>query len=242
MFFVIQKRKLQAVALLLAAVGLMAVLPRQNAAVPISAAIEEYPPVVVIDPGHGGEDGGTVASDGTTEAEINLSIALQLREILFLSGVETKMTRETDCSIHTEGETIRARKASDIRNRVNLVNATDGAILISIHQNSLPQAKSVHGAQVFYSAVSGSEELAKEMQARLNTSINTDRAKEMRAIDSSVYLMKHVASPAVLVECGFLSNEGETALLKTKDHQNTIALTVAAGYLTWQAGGEQELS
>jgi len=237
MLIVIQKRILYAVAALLALVLLLPALPSQKAVLSVSAQADSAP-VLVIDPGHGGEDGGAVAADGTKEAEINLAIAFRLRQLCFLAGIETAMTREDDISIHTGGDTIRARKASDIRARVELVNEISDPVLISIHQNSLPQAKSVHGAQVFFAGTTGSEELAALVQQRLNGSINRDRAKDHRVIDSSVYLMRHVQCPAILIECGFLSNEEETALLKTDAHQKKIALTAAAGYLAWESGGE----
>ena len=239
MFLIIRKKVLYAMTGLLALVLLMSVLPQQPTAKTANAPLV-VSGIVVIDPGHGGEDGGTVAADGTTESQINLAVAMRLREIFFLAGIETVMTREADISIYTEGETVRARKVSDLNNRVHIVNSIPNAVLISIHQNSLPQAKSVHGAQVFCNANEGSELMAELIQAGLNMSINTDRAKEKRKIDTSVYLMNHIDCPSVLVECGFLSNEHDTALLKTTNHQNKIALTVAAGYLVWCAGGEQE--
>jgi len=237
-FFIIRKKMLVVFAALCACLAVMAVLPAQEALLAADAGAE-LPRILVIDPGHGGEDGGTVAADGTTEAAINLAVALRLREVCFLCGVEPVMTREEDVSIHTEGDTIRARKASDIRNRVALVNSYPNAVLISIHQNSLPQAKSVHGAQVFYNKTAGSETLSHALQQRLNRAVNTDRAKEMRPIDPSVYLMKHSNCAAVLVECGFLSNAGEAEQLKTPSHQKKIALSVAAGYFAW-ADAEQE--
>ena len=239
MFLVIRKRVLCVIAALCACLMLISVLPIQERFHTVDVSVE-LPRILVIDAGHGGEDGGTVASDGTTQASINLEVVLRLREICFLAGIDTVMTREEDVSIHTEGETIRARKASDIRNRVSLINSLTNPVLISIHQNSLPQAKSVHGAQVFFNANKGSEMLSEAVQQRLNACINTDRAKEMRSIDSSVYLMNHIECPGILVECGFLSNEEDTALLKTETHQNKIALTVAAGYLAWSSNGEQE--
>ena len=119
---------------------------RQGNAVQTSAAAlsEESLPVLIIDPGHGGEDGGAVANDGTAESGINLSVALMVEDLARLAGWDTVMTRREDISIHDEGsETIREKKNSDLRNRVALCNSVEGGILISIHQNSLPSVPSV---------------------------------------------------------------------------------------------------
>jgi len=241
-FLVIRKKVLCIVAAFCACLLLMSVLPSREQLLESIGSDVTFQRLLIIDPGHGGEDGGTVAADGTREAAINLSLSLRLREIFFLAGIDTVMTREEDVSIHTEGDSVRARKASDIKNRVAIINSSTNPVLISIHQNSLPQAKSVHGAQVFFNTKEGSESLAKSVQDHLNRSINMDRAKDMRQIDSSVYLMRHCKCPAILVECGFLSNESDTYLLKTENHQKKIALTVAAGYLAWNSSGEQEYS
>ena len=189
--------------------------------------------VLVIDPGHGGEDGGAVAADGTVESQINLAIACQMEEIARLLGIEPEMTRREDISIYSEGsETLRQKKVSDLKNRVSLINDIPGGVLISIHQNSMPTAPSVRGAQVFYNSVSGSEELALAVQDVLNAAINgPDNAKAAKQIGESIYLMKNVTVPAVLVECGFLSNAQETALLNTQSYQTKLAVTILSAAL-----------
>ena len=187
------------------------------------------PFVLVIDPGHGGMDGGAVAEDGTTEAEINLALGLELEDLARFLGLDTEMTRREDVSIHDPAaSTVRAQKASDLKNRAALVNAIPGALLVSIHQNSLPQARGVHGAQAFYNG--GAEALAQAVQEALNAAIN-DRPKEPRAAGDGVYLMAHTEAPAVLVECGFMSNAQETELLKTPAHRTRLAVTILAGVL-----------
>ena len=198
------------------------------------------PTVIVIDPGHGGEDGGAVSESGVMESNINLAVSLQLQDLFRLCGIPTRMTRTEDISIGDHSlSTIRARKASDIRARVAMVDETEGALLISIHQNSLPSSLETHGAQVFWNQQIGAYMLAKTMQKVLNGSINTHRAKEAKKIDSSIYLMNHTQSPAVLVECGFLSNREEAELLQTKRHQIRLAVSIAAGYLRHVSGGEE---
>ncbi len=187
--------------------------------------------VLVIDPGHGGFDPGAVASDGTAESQINLAVGLQMEEIAHLLGIETDMTRREDVSTESDATAaVRQRKNSDLQNRVAQVNDIPGGVLVSLHQNSLPQVPSVHGAQVFYSEAAGSQALAEAVQAALNETIN-DRAKEVKAAGSGVYLLKNAEIPAVLVECGFLSNGEETALLNTQAYQTRLALTILASVL-----------
>ena len=186
---------------------------------------------VVIDPGHGGVDGGAVAADGTIESGINLAVALTLKELFLLFGTEPVMTRETDISIHdAEADTIARKKVSDLHNRVALANGETGAVLISIHQNSLPTAPSVCGAQVFFNDVAGAEPLAGSVQAALNTLVNANKPKHEKNAPSTIYLMQHTEIPAILVECGFLSNPHETTLLKTQSHQLRLAVAVLCGY------------
>ena len=227
----IRKRALLTLALCGCSVlGMASVLWAGLAAEPVFAPVERTPVVWVIDPGHGGEDGGAVSESGLQESGVNLEVSLRLREILRFSGQQTRMTRDGDVSVCDEGlPTIRARKASDIRNRVTLVNETAGAVLVSIHQNSLPSSPETHGAQAFWNAEG--ETLAGRVQEQLNAVINTHRAKEPRQIPKTIYLMNHVTVPAILVECGFLSNAAETALLMEPDYQTKLAAVIAAGCL-----------
>ena len=169
-------------------------------------------PVLVIDPGHGGFDGGALADDGTVEAQINLAVGLQMEETARLLGVEAVMTRREDAALDSPNAgTVRQRKASDLKNRVELVESTPNSVLVSIHQNSLPEVRSVRGAQV-------------------NTVIN-DRPKEVKAAGKNIYLLYHTTAPAILVECGFLSNPQETELLNTPVHQTRLAVTILAAVL-----------
>lgn len=190
--------------------------------------------ILIIDPGHGGEDGGAVAADGTVESQINLAISLRMNEIACLLGIETVMTRQEDVSIYSEGaETLRQKKVSDLKNRAALINGIADGVLVSIHQNSMPTAPKVHGAQVFYNQTEGSEELALAVQEALNASVNDpNSAKTAKRIGDSIYLMKNVTVPAVLVECGFLSNTQETALLNTPEYQTRLAVTILSAALT----------
>ena len=203
------------------------------------SAAEKPPETVVIDPGHGGEDGGAVSPGGVQESHINLAVSKQLRDLLRFAGVPTAMTREEDVTICDEGlGTIRARKASDIRNRVAIVNGTENAVLLSIHQNSLPSSTVTHGAQVFWNQQEGAEALAEAIQTSLNGSINVGNEKHTKQIPPTVYLMNHVTVPAVLVECGFLTNQEETRRLQDETYQRALAVSIAAGYLRGTSEGE----
>lgn len=193
---------------------------------------EGVPITVIVDPGHGGEDGGAVSSDGVQESHLNLAVSLRLNELLRFAGQRTIMTRSEDLSICDEGlDTIRARKASDLRNRVSLVNDTKNAVLLSIHQNSLPSSAVTRGAQVFWNTQSGAQELAVCIQDVLNETINPGNEKKPKEIPQTIYLTKHAQAPSVVVECGFLSNSAETIQLQQPAYQTKLALSVTAGYL-----------
>ena len=233
LFIVFGKKAFYAAAallLVLSAVTVSILLPPK--AVETSVSVSAGKTVWVIDAGHGGEDGGAVAADGSKESDMNLAIARRLEELLALLGEETCMTRTEDVSIHSEdAATLREKKRSDLKNRVALVNSTQGAVLVSIHQNSLPSSKRTHGAQVFFRKEEGSAALANAVQRALNETVNLENEKAEKAIDPSIFLMKNVTAPAILIECGFLSNESETALLKSGEYQQKLAFVIASGLL-----------
>ncbi|MDE6454898.1 MAG: N-acetylmuramoyl-L-alanine amidase [Dysosmobacter sp.] len=211
--------------------GLAAVLWR-GSAVPAFHVREEVPVTVVIDPGHGGEDGGAVSPSGVAESQINLAVSLQVSDLLRFAGQRTRLTRSGDVTICDEGlDTMRQRKTSDLKNRVKLVEETENAVLLSIHQNSLPSSPVTHGAQVFWNRREGAEALAVSIQEALNTAVNAENGKHPRQIPDSIYLMKNITAPGVLVECGFLSNGAETERLQDPAYQLRLAVAVAAGYL-----------
>lgn len=197
-------------------------------------AAEDAPPVtVVIDPGHGGQDGGAVSADGVEESGLNLAVSQRLSDLLRLMGQRTVLTRTEDVMICDESlGTMRQRKVADIHNRVQIVNETENAILLSIHQNSLPSSRVTHGAQVFWNTPPGAEELANRVQTALNGCINVGNEKLPKRIPATIYLMKHCTAPAILVECGFLTNAEETRALQTPEHQRMLAAAIAAGYLS----------
>ena len=215
-------------------IAFAAVLWRGNSvSVPAFGGGRGEPVLVIIDPGHGGEDGGAVSTDGAVkESGLNLSIALRVEDLMRFLGQATAMTRREDVSIHSpEAHTAREKKVSDLHNRVALVNSREGALLLSIHQNSLPSSTVTHGAQVFWNRKDGAEELAQSVQDALNIAVNAENEKKTKAIPATIYLMKNINVPGILVECGFLSNKEETALLQQPDYQVRLATAITAGCL-----------
>lgn len=179
---------------------------------------------IIIDAGHGGVDGGTTSCTGVTESDLNLEISLRLNDFLHLIGIDTKMIRTTDCSVYTSGETIAAKKISDLKERVRIVSETQNAILVSIHQNYFSQSI-YSGAQVFYGKHTDSQKLAKELQENLISTVNQGSKRSAKKA-SGVYLMERVTCPAILVECGFLSNPSEEALLRSDAYQKKLCCII----------------
>ena len=188
---------------------------------------------VVIDAGHGGEDGGAVSPAGTVESGINLEIALRLDAVLALYGTDTVLLRTEDVSLHDpEARTLREKKASDLRNRAQRVEAIPNALLVSIHQNTYTGSGRYHGAQVFYADAESSGDLARHAQEILRRALDPENTRQAAKLPNTVYLMDHITCPAILVECGFLSNPEEDALLRTAGYQTKLAAALASALLS----------
>ena len=165
------------------------------------ATISEMMPMerlhrIVIDPGHGGEDGGAVSCSGKNESGFNLQISLRLNDLLHLLGYDTVMIRSTDTSVYTSGQTIAQKKVSDLKQRVKVVNRTQNALLLSIHQNTFPEGQ-YSGAQVFFCKVPGSEELAKLLQDDFVSSLNPGSARKAKQ-GSGIYLLDKIDRKSVV--------------------------------------------
>lgn len=180
---------------------------------------------IVIDAGHGGEDGGATSCSGRLESIYNLEISLKLRDLLHLLGYRTNMIRTKDESIYKEGTTISAKKVSDLKERVRIINETENAVLISIHQNTFPDSQ-YHGAQVFYGTKGASQSMAETMQRAFCDTVNPGSNRKIKKADG-IYLMKHINCTGILVECGFLSNPQEDALLRTEVYQQKLVCVMA---------------
>lgn len=200
--------------------------------VPENATLEQF--TLIIDAGHGGEDGGATGS-GLLESAINLRIAQKLEMISGLWGIPTVMTRDSEDIPYPETEkTTKARKRYDQKARVELINQTPNGILISIHQNKYPSAKP-RGAQVLYAKTEGSQALGELTHENLITSLDPENRRVAAPISDTIYLTKSVNCPAILVECGFLSHKEEAALLDTEAYQRKLATVLMASYLQYEA-------
>ena len=189
---------------------------------------------VIVDAGHGGDDGGAIGIDGTVEKDINLDIALKLEKILKFYGFNVIMTRTQDVMTCDDGiDSLRKRKISDIHNRFELMRKNPDAIFISVHQNKFEDS-SQHGTQVFYS---GNDERSKELAEAIQTSVTlTLQRKNDRIVKKSgsgIYLLYHAKIPAVLVECGFISNSDEVKKLKDESYRMKLAILIADGLLKY---------
>ncbi|MBE6898650.1 MAG: N-acetylmuramoyl-L-alanine amidase [Ruminococcaceae bacterium] len=184
-------------------------------------------PALILDAGHGGEDGGAVSLSGEKESVINLEITLRLDQMLGLLGECPLMLRQEDVSLHNSSAvTLREKKVSDLKKRATIVNANPTAVLVSIHQNSYSESK-YQGAQTFYASTSGSRELADAVQCALRDLLQPQNTRQVKQIPKSVYLLNHVENRAILIECGFLSNPEEEQLLQQTDYQKKLAMVLA---------------
>lgn len=181
---------------------------------------------IIIDAGHGGVDGGATSCTGILESHMNLDIAIRLDDLMNFIGYNTKMIRTSDVSVYTEGETIAAKKVSDLKNRVKLVNETNNSLLISLHQNYFNQSQ-YKGAQVFYSGNDKDNELAQKLQNSFIQTINVGSSRKIKPA-KGIYLMDNIRSPGILIECGFLSNPEEEALLRDPLYQKKICCVIAS--------------
>jgi N-acetylmuramoyl-L-alanine amidase len=179
---------------------------------------------IIIDAGHGDPDGGAVSCTGVFESCINLQISRRLCDLFRFLGYDTQLTRETDSSVYTQGNTIGEKKISDLKERVRIVNETENAILISIHQNTFSDSR-YGGAQVFYGPKGESKQLANLLQSTLVQTINTGSNRKSKPADG-VYLMEHIEKTGVLIECGFLSNPEECSQLCDDSYQRKIAYMI----------------
>lgn len=187
-------------------------------------------PVVAVDAGHGGNDPGKVGVDGSLEKDINLQIALRLKEYLEQSDVRVVMTREEDTGLYQEEDS--RKKMADMQNRCRRINESNPDLVVSIHQNSYHE-EYVSGGQVFYYKDSANgKKLAEILQERFTYVLGDENRRQAKA-NGNYYLLLHVKSPIVIAECGFLSNRKEASLLQQEDYQDRIAWTLHMGIMEY---------
>ena len=198
-----------------------------------SADIDDDRITVIIDAGHGGEDGGAEV-DGILEKDINLSIADKLADTLRLCGVRVTEIRDEDISVYDDSaQTLREKKVPDLKHRVEIVNGSENNILVSIHQNKFDNS-AFSGAQVFYSSNNDkSRVLAGSIRNSVVSLLQNDNTRELKPANSDIYLLDNATVPAVIVECGFLSNDEERAKLLDSGYQSEMAYSIAMGVLEY---------
>ena len=190
-------------------------------------------PVVVVDAGHGGTDPGKVGVDGSLEKDINLAVAERLKTYLEQDDVKVIMTRETDTGLYSETDS--RKKMADMKKRCEIIEESGADLVVSIHQNSYHQ-EDVSGAQVsYYRKSEKGKRLAEILQKRFDYALGDQNRRKAKPNDS-YYLLLHVKCPIVIVECGFLSNWKEAALLKTEEYQDRVAYTLHMGIMEYLNG------
>lgn len=201
----------------------MCVLARTAAIYTTSNKVKEGEKLVVIDPGHGGKDPGKVGVNQALEKDINLEIALLVKEFLEQDDIKVVLTRDGDYGLYEESDT--NKKVVDIKKRVEIIETSDTDLAVSIHQNSYGSGD-ITGAQVFYYTHSEEGKKAAEvMQTQLKEGIDSSNHRQAKA-NTSYYLLKKTTTPTVIVECGFLSSETEAALLCDNAYQEKLAWNI----------------
>ncbi len=231
------KKLLPAAAILLCITTFLLLMIKSTGRITLntSAEAQEKKPVLIIDAGHGGEDGGAVVGD-VLEKDINLDISYDTADLLKLFGFDVSMTRSSDNALTNEGKDVKQRKYNDMKMRLDMYNSSADNVIISIHQNKFSSASS-HGAQVFYSPNNeNSLRLAESMRNSVVSMIQPDNERECKKAGKEIYLLKNTDNPAVIVECGFISNQNECKLLLDKSYQKKMALAVTTGFLDYYHG------
>ena len=187
--------------------------------------IKPVPQTIIIDAGHGGEDGGAVGINNVLEKDLNLEVSLLLADLFRSAGYNIIMTRTDDRMLYTEH--IKGKlKSQDLKNRLVITEQNPDSIFISIHMNKFPKAN-VSGTQIYYSPNHlSSETLAKAVQSYIKEYVQPDNNREIKKSGSQIYLMKKITTPAILIECGFLSNYDEAELLTDSTYRHILACVI----------------
>jgi len=212
----------------LGAIGVSRTLPAQ----PVQSAQSPADrPVIVIDPGHGGEDGGASAPDGTKEKDLNLSVSLCTAEIPRAAGYDVRLSRSDDRLLYDMygdfTDYTGRKKTYDLRNRLRFAREAEAGLLVSIHMNMFPDPR-YSGLQVYYSPASPeSRTVADTVQSYARLYLQPQNTRETKAATSAIYLLHRAEIPSVMIECGFLSNEEELRRLQSESYRMQLALTIA---------------
>ncbi len=188
---------------------------------------------IIIDAGHGAPDGGAVGDSGVLEKDLNLSVAQILQKFMESGGTRVLLTRSDDNGIYDVSGNIKSKKVSDIKNREKFMKETDADIFVSIHMNKFSE-KQYSGPQVFYSVNDDeSKKIADYIQSNMISALSPVSEREIKPADKNIYLLNNATIPAVLVECGFLSNAEEERNLKDKNYQRKLAWSIYCGLIEY---------
>lgn len=202
-----------------------------------SSRVGNNPPII-LDAGHGGEDGGAIGVGGILEKDINLSVTLKTNAVLHFMGFETLLTRDEDKMTCDDGlSSQRAKKVSDIKNRFALLEESECLCFISIHQNFF--GGNAHGAQIFYSGGNPeSKLLAQKLQDGIRITLQPENERVIKQATDDIYILYHTKKPAVLAECGFISNSDDAEMLTNEEYQNKLAFVIAESTVKYIAEKE----
>jgi N-acetylmuramoyl-L-alanine amidase len=221
-----------AVAMVLTAITVILAISGTNPKIHDTIAPEGKGVTVVLDAGHGGEDPGAIGVNGSYEKDLNLAITLNVAEQLRNLGMNVVLTREDDKLLYKPEENIKGlKKISDLKNRVAIANTYENAILISIHMNSYGN-ESCFGLQTYYGKKDGSNALANSIQASVKTSLQPANKRSVK-YGEGLYLLENSAHPAVIVECGFITNKDECAKLSQKEYQKELSFSIVCGIIDY---------
>ncbi|MBQ3482624.1 MAG: N-acetylmuramoyl-L-alanine amidase [Clostridia bacterium] len=183
-------------------------------------------PVIILDAGHGGEDGGATGTNGVLEKDLNLSLTQALAELLRMAGYTVIETRTVDRLLYDAGTKKGHKKQGDLQNRLKFTEQYPNSVLISIHMNTFP-APDCTGTQVWYSQNDpASLEWANAVQSTVRTVLQTTNNRKVKAATSGIYILRHAKTPAILIECGFLSTPAECERLSDPDYRRALAFTL----------------
>lgn len=227
-FFIISI--LSVIIVLLLGIAFINLVERRSPALPLPTSTQNDKITLVIDAGHGGEDAGAVAADGTLEKDLNLEIANLVYALSILNGIDAKMTRTEDTLLYDYYGDLEdytgQKKVYDLKNRLKIAESEENPIYLGIHMNKFSSAK-YSGAQIYYSKnAKESELLASNLAAKVKRYLQPTNNRQIKGADSSIFILNKIEAPAILVECGFLSNENELACLKNEEYRARLALTI----------------
>ncbi len=198
-----------------------------------AAAAGDEKPVIILDAGHGGEDPGAIGANGVLEKDLNLAVAFELKSGLEEKGYTVIMTRTEDKMLYTESENIKGiRKLSDLKNRCKFGAEYENALFISIHMNSFGASK-YSGLQVYYAHDdSESRSLAEHVQTSVRTNLQPDNDRVVKD-GKDIYVLRHNDANAILIECGFITNEAECEKLSEKEYQKELSFAIICGIIEY---------